>query len=108
MEKMSVKQGAFGFGYEFVGIPDEWVSEVAEVWFSAWKPGDPTDIICQKQCELNGGKYWLMVEDGDFDEDPGIYYYEVARYEDGLMLDPSYTGELEILETAGVPGGEDE
>lgn len=108
MEKINVKQGAFGFGYKFIDIPDEWVEEEAVVWFSCWKPGDPSTIICQKECELNGGYFWLMVEEGDFDADSGIYYYEVARYEDGTVLDPSFTGELEILESAGVPGGEDE
>jgi len=107
MEKMSIKQGAFGFGYKFVDIPDEWVALEVDVWFSAWKPGDPSDIICQKECELNGGYYWLTLEEGDIDADPGVYYYEVARYEDGEMLDPSFTGELEILESAGAPGGEE-
>lgn len=107
MEKMSIKQGAFGYRYKFVGIPDEWIEEEVEVWFSAWKPGHPKDIICQKVCILEEGEYWLMVEDGDFEDDPGIYYYEVARYEEGTMLDASYTGELEILETAGAPGGEE-
>jgi len=107
MEKMYIKQGAFGFGYEFVGIPDEWVEEEAEVWFTAWNPGDPTEKVCQKQCEFNSEKFWLMVEEGDFDASPGIYYYEVACYEDGVMLDPSFTGELEILESAGAPGDEE-
>jgi hypothetical protein len=108
MEKINIKQGAFGFGYRFVGVPDEWVQEEAEVWFSCWKPGDPTEIICQKECELILPSYWLQVEEGDFDADPGIYHYEIARYEDGVMLDPSFTGELEILESAGAPGGNDE
>ena len=105
MEKIYIKQGAFGFGYKFIDIPDEWVTAAAEVWFSAWKPGDPKTIICRKACELNGGYYWLNVIQGDFEADPGIYYYDVARYGVGTMLDPSFTGELEILESAGAPGG---
>ena len=108
MEKINIKQGAFGFGYKFIGIPDEWSVAEANVWFSAWDPGNPAEIICQKACELSHGYYWLNIVKGDFDANPGVYHYEIARYEEDTMLDPSFTGELEILESAGAPGGDDE
>jgi hypothetical protein len=107
MEKINVKQKSFGFTYTFEGVPVEWVDDDATVWFTAWTPGDPSEIICQKECSLVDGYYRLEVEEGDFEADPGIYSYELARYEDGVILDPTFTGELEILETAGAPGGEE-
>lgn len=108
MDKMQIKQKAFGIEFKFLDTPEDWTEDEAEVWFSAWHPGDPTSIILQKQCELRAANYWLVVEAGDFDDTPpGIYYYELARYEEEVKLDPTFTGELEILESAGVPGGEE-
>ena len=103
MDKIQVKQGAFGFGYKFSEVPTEWAAQVADAWVSVWVPGDPSTIILQKQCALDNDEYWLMLVEGDIDADPGIYYWELARFEDGVKLDPTFTGEFEILESAGAP-----
>lgn len=107
MDKISVKQNTFGISYMFTNTPDAWlIVDEEDIWFTVWSPGDPETIICQKHCTFQDDHFWITLIEGDFDAIPGIYYWELAHYEDGVKRDPTFTGELEILESPQMPSEE--
>jgi len=104
-EKIFVKQGSFGSIYRFENTPEEWEGETG-IWFTVWAPGEIDTPIVQRECTFD--TYWqFLSEAGDFDE-VGIYHYELAWYVEGERRDPSFSGELEVLEGPKMPEAPDE